>query len=99
MCLPAGTGVRAVLDQACAAQGVRLDIALEASAPGTVADLAARGLGVAVLSETMAGAYAGRLWSVSLGDVGIPALLTLVWKPDPAPAVRAFAEHCRQAFG
>jgi DNA-binding transcriptional LysR family regulator len=99
VCLPAGTGVRAVLDQACAAHGVRLDIALEASAPGTVADLAARGLGVAVLSETMAGAHAGRLRSVPLGDVGIPALLTLVWKPDPAPAVRAFAEHCRQAFG
>ena len=98
VCLPAGTGVRAVLDQACAARGVRLDIAFEASAPGTVADLAARGLGVAVLSETMAGAYAGRLGSVPLGDIGIPALLALVWKPDPGPAVQAFVRHCRRAF-
>jgi DNA-binding transcriptional LysR family regulator len=98
VCMPAGTGVRAVLDQACAARGVRLDIALEASAPGTVADLAARGLGVAVLSETMAGAYAGRLRSVPLGDVGIPALLALVWRPDPGPAVQALVRHCRQAF-
>jgi DNA-binding transcriptional LysR family regulator len=99
VCMPAGTGVRAVLDEACAARGVRLDIALEASAPGTVADLAARGLGIAVLSETMAGAYAGRLRSVPLGDIGIPALLALVWKPGPGPAVRALVRHCRQAFG
>ena len=99
VCMPAGTGVRAVLDQACAARGVRLDIALEASAPGTVADLAARGLGVAVLSETMAGAYAGRLRSVQLDDIGIPALLAVVWKPGPGPAVGALVRHCRQAFG
>jgi len=99
VCMPAGTGVRAVLDQACAARGVRLDIALEASAPGTVADLAARGLGVAVLSETMAGAYAGRLRSVQLDDIGIPALLAVVWKPGPGPAVRELVRHCRQAFG
>jgi DNA-binding transcriptional LysR family regulator len=98
VCLPAGTGVRAVLDQACADRGIRLNIALEASAPGTVADLAARGLGFAVLSETMAGAHAGRLCPVPLDDVGIPALLALVWKPDPGPAVQAFVRHCRRAF-
>jgi DNA-binding transcriptional LysR family regulator len=103
VCLPPGTGVRAVLDQACAAHGVRLDIALEASAPGKIADLAARGLGVAVLSETMAlaqqgGSHNGRLRSVPLGDIGIPALLALVWKPAPGPAAQAFVRHCRQAF-
>lgn len=98
VCLPQGTGVRAVLDEACAAHGVRLGIALEASAPGTVADLAARGLGVAVLSETMAASFAGQLRSVRIGDIGIPALLALVWKPAPGPAVQAFVRYCRQAF-
>jgi len=103
ICLPTGTGVRAVLDQSCTAHGIQPDIALEASAPGTVADLAARGLGVAVLSETMAlayqdGAYADRLRSVLIGDTGIPALLTLIWRPDPGAAVQAFVGHCRQAF-
>lgn len=98
VCLPTGTGVRAVLDRACAAHGIRLDIALEASAPGTVAGLAARGLGVAILSETMAGAYDGRLRSVPLGDIGVPALLALIWKPDPGPALQALVRHCRQAF-
>ena len=98
ICLPAGTGIRAVLDEACAAAGVRLGIALEASAPGAVADLAARGLGVAVLSASMAASYGNRLRPVPLGDVGIPGLLALVWKPDPGPTVRAFLRHCRQAF-
>jgi DNA-binding transcriptional LysR family regulator len=56
VCLPAGTGIRSALDEACASQGVRLAVTLEASAPAAVADLAARGLGVAVLSQTMAAA-------------------------------------------
>jgi DNA-binding transcriptional LysR family regulator len=56
ICMPGGTGVRAVLDEACAARGLRLDVALEASAAATVTDLAARGLGVAVVSESMAAA-------------------------------------------
>jgi DNA-binding transcriptional LysR family regulator len=98
VCLPAGTGIRAVLDQACAAQGLRLDIALEASAPGTVADLAVRGLGVAVLSETMAAAHAEKLDVLPIGDVRIPALLAVIWKPAPSPAVDVFLSHCREAF-
>ncbi len=49
--LPAGTGVRAAFDQACAAQGRQAEIAFQASAPGAVADLAGRGLGVAILAE------------------------------------------------
>jgi DNA-binding transcriptional LysR family regulator len=61
ICLPAGMGIRTVFDQAAAAAGVRLEVALEASAPAAVADLAARGLGVAILSETIAAAAADRL--------------------------------------
>ena len=59
--LPPGTGVRAVFDQDCAAQGWRPDIAFQASAPGAVADLASRGLGVAILTETMAAGFSGQL--------------------------------------
>jgi DNA-binding transcriptional LysR family regulator len=98
VCMPAGTGVRAVLDQACAAQGLRLDIALEASAPGTIADLACRGLGVAVLSRTMAAAQAARLRVLPIDGVGVPALLALIWKPRPSPALAEFLRHCREAF-
>ena len=99
VCMPAGTGVRAALDEACAARGARLDIALEASAPAAAAALAARGLGVAVLSETMAAAHAcAGLRAVPVADADVPALLALVWKPSPGPALAALLRHCRAAF-
>ncbi|MFE5793428.1 LysR family transcriptional regulator [Streptomyces sp. NPDC056503] len=99
VCMPPGTGLRAVLDQACAARDLRPSIALEAGASDAIADLAARGLGVAVLSESMASAYADRLTALPLADVDIPALLALVWKPAHNPAVRALLDHARRAFG
>ena len=98
ICLPEGTGIRTVFDQARTAAGVPLDVALEASAPAAVADLAARGLGVAILSETIAAAAAGRLHAAVLDDVVMPALLALIWKPSPSPATAAFLTHCRRAF-
>jgi DNA-binding transcriptional LysR family regulator len=99
VCMPAGTGIRSVLDQACIAQGVWPGIALEASAPGTVADLAVRGLGVAILSESMAAPHAARLRALPIDGIDIPALLALIWKPEPSPALREFVRYCRQAFG
>jgi DNA-binding transcriptional LysR family regulator len=96
--LPVGTGVRAVFDQGCAAAGLRPDIALEASAPGAVADLAARGLGVAILSASMAAAHADRLAAVPIEGIAQPAVLALIWPAEPSPALRALLPHCRQAF-
>ena len=98
ICMPAGTGIRTVFDQAAALAGLKLPITLEASAPNAVADLAARGLGVAILSETIAAAHAARLRSAIIEDVAIPADLSLIWKPSPTPAATAFLTHCRQAF-
>ena len=98
VCLPVGTGIRSVLDQACAAVGLRADIALQATAPGAVADLAARGLGVAVLSASMAAAYPG-LRAVPIDGVDIPALLALVWRPGASPALRELLPHCQRTFG
>ena len=97
--LPQGAGIRTVFDQACLARGVRLDIALEASAPATVADLALRGLGVAVLSESIVASYGDRLVAIPISDVKGRAALYLVWKPGPSPAVRRLLVHCRAAFG
>ncbi|MFE6223085.1 LysR family transcriptional regulator [Streptomyces sp. NPDC057854] len=99
ICMPRGTGLRAVLDQASAARDVHPAIALEAGAADAIADLAARGLGVAVLSASMAASYADRLTALPLDDVDVPALLALVWKPAPHPAVHAFLGHARPAFG
>jgi DNA-binding transcriptional LysR family regulator len=96
--LPAGTGVRAVFDQSCAAQGRRPDIALQATAPGAVADLAGRGLGVAILSETMAAGFSGQLTAVAIEDIVIPSLLALIWAPRESPALRELLVHSREAF-
>ena len=78
--------------------GRRPDIAFQASAPGAVADLAGRGLGAAILAETMAAAFPGQLAAVPIEDVGIPSLLALVWAPGESPALRELLVHSRQAF-
>ncbi|OYN80642.1 LysR family transcriptional regulator [Mycolicibacterium sphagni] len=57
--LPSGTGIRRQLDNACAAAGLSLRVALEASTPLALADFAERGLGVAVLPQMVAASRAG----------------------------------------
>ncbi|MFD6077804.1 LysR family transcriptional regulator [Streptomyces hydrogenans] len=99
VCMPPGTGLRAVLDQACAEQDLHPAIALEAGAADAIADLAARGLGVAVLSASMATPHTDRLTALPLADADVPALLALVWQPAHHPAVRAFLTHAHRAFG
>jgi DNA-binding transcriptional LysR family regulator len=98
VCLPAGTGIRAVLDRACAERGRDPRITLEAAAPAAVADLAARGLGVAILSETIAGGLSGRGLVTLRLDVDVPALLALVHRPSPGPALRELLRHCQRTF-
>ncbi|MEJ3746204.1 LysR family transcriptional regulator [Actinomycetes bacterium KLBMP 9797] len=98
ICMPTGTGLRTVFDRACAAQGRQPAIALQASAADAIADLAARGLGVGILSASMAEQHRDRLTARTIDDVRTPALLALVWRPEPAPAVRALVRHCRDAF-
>jgi DNA-binding transcriptional LysR family regulator len=96
--LPEGTGIRTVFDQACAAKGVQANIALQASAPDAVADLAVRGLGVAILSASMAAYYKDRLKALALDDVATPAVLALISTPTKSPALRALLVHCHEAF-
>lgn len=52
--LPRGAGIRHQFDRACRAAGVTARVAFEASTPDALADLAERGLGVAVLPESAA---------------------------------------------
>lgn len=96
--LPEGTGIRAALDAACVTAGVTPDVALVASAPGAVAQLASRGMGIAVLSESMAAAFPA-LVAVPITGADIPALLALVWRPRLSPALSALLPHLRRAFG
>ncbi|AGL14328.1 LysR family transcriptional regulator [Actinoplanes sp. N902-109] len=96
ICLPEGTGIRSVLDQACVAAGVRPKVALQATAPGAVAGLADRGLGVAILSSSTAAAHP-ELIAVPITDVAVPALLALVWRTE-GTVLAAFLPYCRKTF-
>ena len=96
VCMPEGTGIRTVFDRGCAARGARPNIALQASAPSAVADLAARGLGVAILTASMVDGHALRRLAIT--DLDTPALLAVVWRATDAPALRELVRHCRTAF-
>lgn len=96
--MPEGTGIRTAFDQACAANHIRPDIALQASAPAAIADLAIRGLGIAILSESMVIQYDERLKAITLDEIKTPALLALIWRTTTSPALRELLNHSREAF-
>ncbi|WP_405615870.1 LysR family transcriptional regulator [Streptomyces sp. NBC_00076] len=98
VCMPPGTGLRTVFDRACAAQNIQPAIALQASAADAIADLAARGLGIAILSDSMAESYRDRLTVRPIDDVEQPALLALIWKGTHNPSVRELLTYSRKAF-
>ena len=97
-----GVEVRAIspliFDQACVAQSVKPAITLQASAADAIADLATRGLAVAILSDSMAARYRDRLTALAIDDVKTPVLLALVWRTAHSPAVRELLVHSRRAF-
>jgi DNA-binding transcriptional LysR family regulator len=86
ICLPRGTGVRAIWD----ATGVPARVAFEASDPGVLAQLAARGLGVAILPEPAAA-------GLHTLPLGLRGQIALAWREGgpSSPAARAFMEHAR----
>jgi DNA-binding transcriptional LysR family regulator len=98
VCMPEGTGIRTVFDQACAAKGLRPRVAMEASSPMAVADIAARGLGIAILAASMVTSYAGWLRPLLVDDIETPAVLALVWATTVSPALRELLVDCRHAF-
>jgi DNA-binding transcriptional LysR family regulator len=98
VCLPLGTGIRTVFDRACAVHGLHARVALQASAPDAVLDLASRGLGVAIVSESMIERHHDLLVGVPLTGVDSPAVLALIWKHGSNPAVRELVRHCDAAF-
>lgn len=97
--MPVGTGVRATLEIGFQHAGFAAQVAVEASAGDAVADLSARGVGIGVLSESMAREYTDRLSVVVLRGNPVPAVLAVVWSSTPSPAVRAFVPRLAAAFG
>lgn len=99
--LPRGTGLRARLDEAAAAAGIGLHVAFEASAPELLAELAACGLGVALLPGPFAEYRSDRLAVLQINPPQLRGRLVLAWRASgpPGPAGRAMIGHLRAALG
>ncbi|HLH21717.1 MAG TPA: LysR family transcriptional regulator [Chloroflexota bacterium] len=98
--LPRGTGLRSCLDEACASAGFEPHIAFEASDPNVLAQLAARGLGVAILPQSVANAHPAELHVMDITRPRLRGRLELAWRADGpiSPAARALISHARRAL-
>jgi DNA-binding transcriptional LysR family regulator len=90
--LPRGTGLRARLEEACAAAGFTPRIAFEASSPEVLADLASHGLGAAILPGPFAEYRADRVRPITIRPPGLRGRLVFAWRAGgpSSPAGRAF---------
>ncbi|MFI2352052.1 LysR family transcriptional regulator [Streptomyces sp. NPDC019443] len=99
--LPRGTGLRAVLDRACAQAGFQPRIAFEAAAPQFLAQLAVRGLGVAVVPPLPTDvASALGLRTLEITGPQLRGRIALAWRTDgpSSPAATAFLDLLRVAL-
>ena len=93
--LPPGTGLRSQLDAACTAAGFQPRIAFEVGDPRLLAQLAASGLGAAVLPASAADSHPAPLHVLALTSPRIHGRIALAWRTGhPAsPATRVFLNH------
>ncbi|GAA4238153.1 LysR substrate-binding domain-containing protein [Actinomadura meridiana] len=98
ICLPKGTGMRAVLDDACADAGLRPRVAFEAGEPPVLAQLAAHGLGVAVLPESAARDRPDDLHAMPIVRPRLSGRIALAWRAEEprSPAARALIARARE---
>jgi DNA-binding transcriptional LysR family regulator len=97
ICLPRGTGLRRLIEDACAGAGFRPHVAFEAGEPYVLAQLAARGMGVAVLPESATRRYSAQLHTIALTEPPLRGRIALAWRAHgpTAPAARALVERAR----
>jgi DNA-binding transcriptional LysR family regulator len=91
--LPRGTGSRAALDALLSRRAGRpRDPRWEVATPDYVEMLAARGLGVGVVSATTAQDWDGVV-AIPIDDPSARSRFGLVWRSSPSPAARALLGH------
>jgi DNA-binding transcriptional LysR family regulator len=97
ICLPLGTGVRTSLENACTAAGFRPHVAFEAGSPQVLAELAERGLGMAILPRSLVLNRPG-LHAITVAD--LRGRLVLAWRENApvSPAARALVGRARQVL-
>lgn len=95
--LPLGTGLRSRLEEACATVGFAPRIAFEAGTPDVLAQLAAHGLGTAILPGAFAAARSEHLRSIAINQPELRGRLVLAWRTGgpSSPAGRALLDHAR----
>lgn len=96
--LPRGTGVRGLLDDACAAAGLTPVISFEASDPRVLAQLAAHGLGVAIVPQSLTDARPGELHALRISRPELRGRIALAWRAE-GPTSPAARELIRRARG
>lgn len=94
-----GTGIRSILDTACAAAGFVPHIAFEAGTPMVLAELAARGLGVAILPASVANGRAD-LRPLAITRPELRGALAFAWRADglTSPATQALVARARRTL-
>jgi DNA-binding transcriptional LysR family regulator len=97
--LPRGTGLRACVDDAFARVGPRPRMSFEADDPRVLAQLAGRGLGVAILPESLLEGRETELHAITITP-GARGRLAFGWRPagSNGPAARQFIAHVRAAL-
>ncbi len=78
--LPRGTGLRSAIDEAFTAAGVAPHIAFEAGDPRVLAQLAAHGLGVAVVPRSVADARREHLHTLTITSPALWGRIALAWR-------------------
>ncbi|WP_194820304.1 LysR family transcriptional regulator [Nocardia sp. XZ_19_385] len=101
ICLPRGTGLRGVLEHACAAAGLEPEVAFEAANPGVLLQLASHGLGTAVVPALTAQEAAEfGVHTLEITDPQLRGQLALVWRRDRPgnPATKVLLGQLRIAL-
>ncbi|MFI7440681.1 LysR family transcriptional regulator [Nonomuraea indica] len=100
LCLPPETGVRSSLEAGCAAAGFTPRVAFEASEPRVLAQLAAKGLGVAVLPESAVSIARDELHVIEIIRPRLIGRMALVWRGEGqvGPAARALIGYARRVL-
>jgi DNA-binding transcriptional LysR family regulator len=95
--LPRGTGLRACLDDACAVAGFSPEIAFEANSPGMIAQLAAQGLGTAILPASVGAAARDQVHALRVRAPTLRSRIEIAWRSDGhvSTAAGALIRHAR----
>ncbi|GAC66993.1 LysR family transcriptional regulator [Gordonia soli] len=93
ICLPPGAGIRGAFDRT-----LGLPVALEASSPDAVAEMARSGLGIGILSRSIADDRGDIVASRPIVGADAPAVLGFVWRRPAWAAVTAFLDFTTAAF-